>query len=163
MRRGRRESEGCKKLQRAMVRGCSAPFDSTVIKTELCQYNEYEIRPTMSNSLWPMSTCLSLSLVKCAPRHGKYTACCLIHSGDVALRDVDPVMATIKTKCSIQLVDWSPTQTVGACSSGDRESEEDAAAEDEVGQHTPIAPTLILPAALLLPSVCLGVCTCNRA
>ncbi|KAK5895135.1 hypothetical protein CesoFtcFv8_011754 [Champsocephalus esox] len=48
-------------------------------------------------------------LVKCDPRHGKYMACCLLYRGDVVPKDVNAAIATIKTKPSIQFVDWCPT------------------------------------------------------
>ncbi|KAI3943751.1 hypothetical protein MKW98_004256 [Papaver atlanticum] len=43
------------------------------------------------------------------PRHGKYTACYLMYRGDVVPKDVNAAVATIKTKRTIQFVDWSPT------------------------------------------------------
>ncbi|CAF2596762.1 unnamed protein product [Rotaria sp. Silwood2] len=48
-------------------------------------------------------------MVKCDPRHGKYMACCLLFRGDVVPQDVNRAVATIKTKRSIQFVDWCPT------------------------------------------------------
>ncbi|KAF3829143.1 hypothetical protein GH733_003407 [Mirounga leonina] len=48
-------------------------------------------------------------MVKCDPQHGKYMACCLLYRGDVVPKDVNAAIATIKTKCSIQFVDWCPT------------------------------------------------------
>jgi tubulin alpha len=48
-------------------------------------------------------------MVKCDPRHGKYMACCLLFRGDVVPKDVNQAIATIKTKRSIQFVDWCPT------------------------------------------------------
>uniref|UniRef100_A0A8C6PRX3 Tubulin/FtsZ 2-layer sandwich domain-containing protein n=1 Tax=Nothobranchius furzeri TaxID=105023 RepID=A0A8C6PRX3_NOTFU len=44
--------------------------------------------------------------VKCDPRHGKYMACCLLYRGDVVPKDVNAAIASIKTKRSIQFVDW---------------------------------------------------------
>ena len=49
------------------------------------------------------------SMVKCDPRHGKYMACCMLYRGDVVPKDVNAAIATIKTKRSIQFVDWCPT------------------------------------------------------
>merc|ERR1712182_20191 len=40
---------------------------------------------------------------------GKYMACCLMYRGDVVPKDVNAAVATIKTKRTIQFVDWSPT------------------------------------------------------
>ncbi|XP_033857413.2 tubulin alpha-1C chain [Acipenser ruthenus] len=48
-------------------------------------------------------------MVKCDPRRGKYMACCLLYRGDVVPKDVNAAIATIKTKRSIQFVDWCPT------------------------------------------------------
>nr|XP_054753064.1 tubulin alpha-1D chain-like [Lytechinus pictus] len=48
-------------------------------------------------------------MVKCDPRHGKYMACCLLYRGDVVPKDVNAAIAHIKTKRSIQFVDWCPT------------------------------------------------------
>ena len=46
---------------------------------------------------------------KCDPCHGKYMACCLMYRGDVVPKDVVASVATIKTKRTIQFVDWLPT------------------------------------------------------
>nr|CAI96754.1 tubulin alpha [Lubomirskia baikalensis] len=51
----------------------------------------------------------SNQMVKCDPRHGKYMACCLLYRGDVVPKDVNAAIANIKTKRSIQFVDWCPT------------------------------------------------------
>ena len=48
-------------------------------------------------------------MVKCDPREGKYMACCLLYRGDVAPKDVQVAIANIKTKRTIQFVDWCPT------------------------------------------------------
>merc|ERR1719324_2015587 len=48
-------------------------------------------------------------MVKCDPRHGKYMACCVLYRGDVVPKDVNAAIATIKTKRTIQFVDWCPT------------------------------------------------------
>ena len=39
----------------------------------------------------------------------KYATCCLMHRGDVAPKDVCAALATLMTKCTIQVLDWSPT------------------------------------------------------
>merc|ERR1712154_615441 len=49
------------------------------------------------------------SKLKCDPRHGKYMACCMLYRGDVVPKDVNAAIATIKTKRTIQFVDWCPT------------------------------------------------------
>lgn len=48
-------------------------------------------------------------MAKCDPRRGKYMACCLMYRGDVAPKDVNGAVAAIKTKKTIQFVDWCPT------------------------------------------------------
>jgi tubulin alpha len=48
-------------------------------------------------------------MVKCDPRHGKYMACCMMYRGDVVPKDVNAAIATVKTKRTIQFVDWCPT------------------------------------------------------
>eukprot|EP00008_Paramoeba_atlantica_P013888 CAMPEP_0201500976 /NCGR_PEP_ID=MMETSP0151_2-20130828/83342_1 /ASSEMBLY_ACC=CAM_ASM_000257 /TAXON_ID=200890 /ORGANISM="Paramoeba atlantica, Strain 621/1 / CCAP 1560/9" /LENGTH=588 /DNA_ID=CAMNT_0047894451 /DNA_START=144 /DNA_END=1911 /DNA_ORIENTATION=+ len=48
-------------------------------------------------------------MAKCDPRHGKYMAACLMYRGDVVPKDVNAAVATIKTKRTIQFVDWCPT------------------------------------------------------
>ena len=48
-------------------------------------------------------------MAKCDPRHGKYMACCMMYRADVVPKDVNVSVATIKTKRTIQFVDWCPT------------------------------------------------------
>ncbi|KAL3206624.1 hypothetical protein MRX96_010683 [Rhipicephalus microplus] len=48
-------------------------------------------------------------MIKCDPRHGKYMACCLLYRGDVVPKDVNAAIAAVKTKHTIQFVDWCPT------------------------------------------------------
>lgn len=48
-------------------------------------------------------------MVKCDPRHGKYMACCLLYRGDVVPKDVNAAISAIKTRRTIQFVDWCPT------------------------------------------------------
>jgi tubulin alpha len=51
----------------------------------------------------------SAMMSKCDPRHGKYMACCLMYRGDVVPKDVNAAVTNIKTKRTIQFVDWCPT------------------------------------------------------
>eukprot|EP01018_Ginkgo_biloba_P001977 Gb_29712 [translate_table: standard] len=51
----------------------------------------------------------SSMMAKCDPRHGKYMACCLMYRGDVVPKDVNAAVSLIKTKRSVQFVDWCPT------------------------------------------------------
>jgi len=48
-------------------------------------------------------------MAKCDPRRGKYMACCLMYRGDVVPKDVTASVGIIKTKRTIQFVEWSPT------------------------------------------------------
>ncbi|KAK4038143.1 tubulin alpha chain [Parachaetomium inaequale] len=48
-------------------------------------------------------------MVKCDPRQGKYMATCLLYRGDVVPKDAHAAVATLKTKRTIQFVDWCPT------------------------------------------------------
>jgi len=55
-------------------------------------------------------------MVKCDPQSGKYMACCLLYRGDVVPKDVNASISAVKTKRSIQFVDWCPTGfKVGIC------------------------------------------------
>ncbi|CAL8089377.1 unnamed protein product [Calicophoron daubneyi] len=51
----------------------------------------------------------SNQMVRCDPRHGKYMACCLLYRGDVVPKDANAAISHIKTRKSIQFVDWCPT------------------------------------------------------
>ena len=55
-------------------------------------------------------------MVKCDPRTGKYMATCLLYRGDVVTRDVQNAVAQVKSKKTVQLVDWCPTGfKIGIC------------------------------------------------
>merc|ERR1712048_1242176 len=43
------------------------------------------------------------------PRLGKYIACCVIFRGDVVPKDVNAAVALVKSKRTVQFVDWCPT------------------------------------------------------
>ena len=45
-------------------------------------------------------------------------ACCLLFRGDVVPKDVNAAIATIKTKRTIQFVDWCPTGFKVRCTNG---------------------------------------------
>ncbi|TGZ65361.1 hypothetical protein CRM22_005906 [Opisthorchis felineus] len=51
----------------------------------------------------------SNQMVKCDPRKGKYIACCLLYRGDVVSKDVTDTISSIKSKGSVQFVEWCPT------------------------------------------------------
>ncbi|XP_070823648.1 tubulin alpha-1B chain-like [Chaetodon trifascialis] len=48
-------------------------------------------------------------MVNCNLCQGQYMACCLLYCGDVVHKDVNAAIAAIKTKRSIQFLDWCPT------------------------------------------------------
>ena len=45
-------------------------------------------------------------MAKCDPRHGKYMACCLMYRGDVVPKDVNVAIVNVKSKRTVQFVDW---------------------------------------------------------
>lgn len=51
----------------------------------------------------------SNKLVKCGTQLGKYMACCLLYKGDVVPKDVNAAVSAMKSRNSIQFVDWFPT------------------------------------------------------
>ena len=48
-------------------------------------------------------------MVKCDPRHGQYMACCMLYRGDVVPKDVNSAICSIKSKRTVQFVEWCPT------------------------------------------------------
>jgi len=48
-------------------------------------------------------------MAKCDPNKGKYISCCLMYRGDVQPKDVTDSIKNIKSKQSIQFVDWCPS------------------------------------------------------
>ncbi|KAI7735418.1 hypothetical protein M8C21_033019 [Ambrosia artemisiifolia] len=66
---------------------------------ELCSVSE------ITNAVFDPSN----MMVKCNPKKGKYVACCLMYRGDIAPKDVNNAVGSIKTKKTVQFVDWCPT------------------------------------------------------
>lgn len=75
-----------------------------IISTEKAHHEQLTVADITSACFEPAN-----QMVKCDPRHGKYMACCLLYRGDVVPKDVNAAIATIKTKRTIQFVDWCPT------------------------------------------------------
>lgn len=48
-------------------------------------------------------------MVVCDPRTAHYMACALLYRGDVVPRDANQAISSIKTRRTIQFVDWCPT------------------------------------------------------
>jgi len=51
----------------------------------------------------------SNQMAKCDPRHGKFMSCCLLYRGDVVPKEVNNAIQLVKSKRTVQFVDWSPT------------------------------------------------------
>uniref|UniRef100_A0A8C6D031 Uncharacterized protein n=1 Tax=Moschus moschiferus TaxID=68415 RepID=A0A8C6D031_MOSMO len=75
-----------------------------VISTEKAHHEQLSVAEITKACFEPAN-----QMVKCDPRHGKYMACCLLYRGDMVPKDVSAAIATIKTKHTIQFVDWCPT------------------------------------------------------
>ncbi|KAK1314831.1 Tubulin alpha-1 chain [Acorus calamus] len=75
-----------------------------VISAEKAYHEQLSI-PEITNAVFEPSSMMA----KCDPRHGKYMACCLMYRGDVVPKDVNAAVSTIKTKRTVQFVDWCPT------------------------------------------------------
>ncbi|VAI22456.1 unnamed protein product [Triticum turgidum subsp. durum] len=75
-----------------------------VISAEKAYHEQLSVSEITNSAFEPSSM-----MAKCDPRHGKYMACCLMYRGDVVPKDVNAAVATIKTKRTIQFVDWCPT------------------------------------------------------
>ena len=75
-----------------------------IISAEKAYHEQLSVAEITNSAFEPASM-----MAKCDPRHGKYMACCLMYRGDVVPKDVNAAVATIKTKRTIQFVDWCPT------------------------------------------------------
>jgi len=75
-----------------------------IISAEKAYHEQLSVAEITNATFEPASM-----MVKCDPRHGKYMAACLMYRGDVVPKDVNAAVATIKTKRTIQFVDWCPT------------------------------------------------------
>merc|ERR1711883_3806 len=75
-----------------------------IISAEKAYHEQLSVSEITNSVFEPASM-----LTKCDPRHGKYMAVCLMYRGDVVPKDVNAAVATIKTKRTIQFVDWCPT------------------------------------------------------
>ncbi|KAI0787049.1 tubulin alpha [Irpex lacteus] len=77
---------------------------SPLISAEKAQHEQNSVGEMTTSCFEP-----GTQMVKCDPREGKYMACCLLYRGDVAPKEVQSAIANIKTKRTIQFVDWCPT------------------------------------------------------
>ena len=74
-------------------------------------YHEQLSIPEITNAVFEPASMMA----KCDPRHGKYMACCLMYRGDVVPKDVNAAVGTIKTKRTVQFVDWYDVQPATCC------------------------------------------------
>merc|ERR1712195_311664 len=77
---------------------------SPIISAEKAYHEQLSVAEITNSCFEPANM-----MTKCDPRHGKYMACCMLYRGDVVPKDVNAAIATIKTKRTIQFVDWCPT------------------------------------------------------
>ena len=75
-----------------------------VISAEKAYHEQLSVAEITNSAFEPAS-----SMAKCDPRHGKYMACVLMYRGDVVPKDVNSSIAAVKSKRTIQFVDWCPT------------------------------------------------------
>jgi tubulin alpha len=75
-----------------------------IISAEKAQHEQMSVVELTSSCFEPANM-----FAKCDPRNGKYMACCLMYRGDVIPKDVTSAVATIKTKRTVQFVDFVPT------------------------------------------------------
>lgn len=77
---------------------------SPIVSSEKAYHEQFTVSEITSNCFEP-----SNQMVKCDTLRGKYMACCLLYRGDVVPKDVNQAISTIKSKRTIQFVDWCPT------------------------------------------------------
>jgi len=80
---------------------CSyAPF----VSRERASHEQFSVAQ-LTNSVFEPSNLMA----KCDPSIGKYMACCLMYRGNVIPQDASAAVSALKTKKTVQFVDWSPT------------------------------------------------------
>jgi tubulin alpha len=75
-----------------------------VVSADKTQHERHSVAELTAACFEPASM-----FAKCQPSAGKYMAVCLMYRGDIVPKDVNAAIATMKTKRTIQFVDWSPT------------------------------------------------------
>ena len=80
------------------------PSYAPLISTEKAYHEQLSVAEITNACFEPAN-----QMVKCDPSHGKYMACCMLYRGDVVKTKANAAITAIKTKRSIQFVDWCPT------------------------------------------------------
>ena len=75
-----------------------------IISTERAHHEQFTVSDITNSCFEPNN-----QMVKCDPRNGRYMSCCLLYRGDVVPQSVTDAIKVIKTKRTIQFVDWCPT------------------------------------------------------
>jgi tubulin alpha len=75
-----------------------------IISAEKAYHEQLSVAEITNSVLEPSSM-----FAKCDTRHGKYMSYCLMYRGDVVPKDVNAAVTVIKTKPTVQFVDWVPT------------------------------------------------------
>ncbi|GAB0492367.1 hypothetical protein MMPV_003629 [Pyropia vietnamensis] len=77
---------------------------SPVVSADKAHHESLSVSEITSSAFEPANM-----MAKCNPNIGKYMSCCLMYRGDIVPKDVNAAVAAIKTRKSIQFVDWCPT------------------------------------------------------
>uniref|UniRef100_M3Y818 Tubulin/FtsZ 2-layer sandwich domain-containing protein n=1 Tax=Mustela putorius furo TaxID=9669 RepID=M3Y818_MUSPF len=77
---------------------------ATVISAEKAYHEQRSVAEITNACFEPVN-----QMVKCDPGHGKYMAYCLLYHGYMVPKYVSAATATIKTKHTIQFMDWCST------------------------------------------------------
>lgn len=75
-----------------------------IVSAEKAYHEQHSVNEITTAAFEPGSM-----MAKCDPRNGHFMACCLLYRGDVVPKDVNAAVASMKSKRSIQFVDWCPT------------------------------------------------------
>jgi len=75
-----------------------------IITAEKSYYSQLSVAELTTECFEPGN-----QMVKCDPRTGKYMACTLLYRGDVVPNECSSAIASLRTRRTIQFVDWCPT------------------------------------------------------
>jgi len=75
-----------------------------LISAEKAHHEQFTVSQLTNSVFEPQNM-----FAKCDPLRGKYMSCCLMFRGDVTPKDVTSAVGVIKTKKTIQFVEWCPT------------------------------------------------------